>query len=224
VEFPDYSVFEITQGEETVRVLIVVLDTVTVIYGSQSCINFLEFLCDNTLIFAFLKYGIVCVPLVSPTVLYLSHHRATSGGWTQSSLCTPCFLNYRLVLGDFIPTCTYSSSYRCHVCLRQPPSLRSLASYTVFHISNNLSEFTISSETLYQHYVRAVESNIVPVDRLIPDSFPYLRCTFARGKDSRSVKRYHKACVDPSQFPWYTHTGEYCASKDEIIARLCTDK
>ena len=94
VEFPDYSVFEITQGKETVRFLIGVVDTVTVTCGSQSSINFLEFLWDNTLIFAILMCVIVCVPLVSPTVLHLRHRRATSVGWTQSSLCTPCFLNY----------------------------------------------------------------------------------------------------------------------------------
>ena len=87
------------------------------------------------------------------------------------------------------------------------PSLRSLASYAVFHITNNLSEFTLSSETLYHHYVRAVKSKIVPTERLIPNTFPHLRCTFARGMISPSVKRYHKACVDPSQFPWYTQTG-----------------
>jgi len=56
------------------------------------------------------------------------------------------------------------------------------------------------------------------------DSFPQLRCTFARGRDYGGVKRYHKACVDPSQFPRHIHTGEYSASNDEVIARPCTDK
>ena len=135
-----------------------------------------------------------------------------------------CFLNYRPVLDHFIHACTDSSSCRCHGCLRQPSSLRSLASYTVFHISNNLSEFALSSKTVYQHYVRAVESNIVPVGRLIPDAFRHLRYTFARTKGRSIVQLFHKAFVDPSQFPLYTHTGEYCASKDEIIARFCTDK
>jgi len=149
---------------------------------------------------------------------------ADSGGWTQTSLCRSCVLNYRPVFDDFIPECSDSTSCRCNVCLRQPPSLRSLASYAVFHITNNLSEFTLSSETLYPHYVRAVKSEIVPAVRRIPNTFPHLRCTFARSKDSLIVKRYHKACVVPSQFPWYTQTGEYCDSKDEIIARICTDK
>ena len=46
-----------------------------------------------------------------------------------------------------------------------------------------------------------MESNIIPVDRLIPDSFPHLRCTFARTKGRSIVQRFHKPCVDPSQFP-----------------------
>jgi len=62
-EFPDYSVFTITQGEETVRFLIGVVDTDSVTCGSKSNINLLEFLWEKTMIFSFLKYGIVCVPL-----------------------------------------------------------------------------------------------------------------------------------------------------------------
>ena len=108
------------------------------------------------------------------------------------------------------------------MCLRKPPSLRSLVSYTVFHIANNFSEFTISSETLCDHCLRAAESKTVPVDRLIPDSFPHLRRDYARGPYILNF-RYHKACVDPVQFPWYAPTGEYCNSK-EIIARFCMEK
>ena len=214
--------FTINQGEETVRLLIGVVDSVTC--GATPSINLLEFLWDTTLIFAFTKYGIVCFRLDSPKVLYFRHNGTASGCWTQNSLCRPCFGNYRHRVDPFLPEFTDSSSCRCHVCLRQPPSLRSLASYTVFHITNNLSEFTLSSEILYQQYVRALEFNIVRIDRLIPHSFPHLHCTFARAEGCRIVKRYHKACVDHSQFPCYTHTGEYFASKDKIIARFCTDK
>ena len=92
------------------------------------------------------------------------------------------------------------------------------------HITKNLAEFNLNSETTYLHYMDAVNSNLVPADKFIPDSFPLLRCTFARGGNEGGVKRYHKACEDPSHFPWYAHTGEYCASKDEVIPRLCTDK
>ena len=177
MEFPHYSVFAITQGEETV--LIGVVDTHTTPCGSKSNINLLEFLWGNTMIFSFLKYGIICVYIASLTILYLRHHMAGSGGWAKNSLCRPCVLNYRPVFDDFIPECSDSTSCRCHVCVRQHPSPRSLASYAVFHKTNNLSEFTLSSETLYHHYVRAVKSKFVPTEILIPNTF-HLRCTFAR--------------------------------------------
>jgi len=65
--------FAITQGEKTVQFLIGLLD-VTDTCGSTSNVNLLEFLWDTNLIFAFLKYGIVCVPLDPPKVLYLRHN------------------------------------------------------------------------------------------------------------------------------------------------------
>jgi len=120
--------------------------------------------------------------------------------------------------------CALPPAHANVIYLRQPPSLRSIASYTLYHITRNLAEFTLTFETTYLHYLQAVKSNFVPADKLIPDSFPQLRCTFAWGRDYGGVKRYHKACVDPSHFPWYTHTREYGASKYEVIVRLCTDK
>jgi len=134
MDFHDYSVFAITQGDETVRFLIGVVDTVTITCGSKSNINFLEFLWDNALIFSFLKYGIVCVPLASPMVLYLQHHSATSRGWTQNSLRTPCFLNYQPVLDHFIPACTDSSSCKCHVSPSTPVSAKSSFIHGVPHL------------------------------------------------------------------------------------------
>ena len=143
-------------------------------------------------------YGIVCVPFDSPKVLYLRHYTATSGGWTQTSLCLPCFTAFRPNTRAFLPACTGPSSCRCHVCLRQPPTLRSIASNTVFHMTYNMSEFTLSARTLYQHYVLAAQSKIVPLGRMVPRSFPFLRCTFVRATDCSFSKRYHKACVSPS--------------------------
>jgi len=65
---PDYNVYALTVGYETVEFLIGLVD-VTDTVGSRSSINLMEW--ENTLIFAFTKYGIVCVPLGSPNVLYL---------------------------------------------------------------------------------------------------------------------------------------------------------
>jgi len=50
---PDYCVCTITLGEKTFTFLIGFIDTVTVLCGSTSSINFLEFLWDNTVVFSF---------------------------------------------------------------------------------------------------------------------------------------------------------------------------
>ena len=84
--FPDYSVYEITYVSVTVPFLITVID-VAVQCGSKSNINLAEFMWENASIFALKMYGIVCVPSGTPTVLYLHHHGATSGGWIPDSLC-----------------------------------------------------------------------------------------------------------------------------------------
>ena len=51
--FHDCSVYAIILWEETVQMLIGVVDTSTITCGSKSSINFLEFLWDTTLIYAF---------------------------------------------------------------------------------------------------------------------------------------------------------------------------
>ena len=127
--------------------------------------------------------------------------------------------NFNLYSGN----CTGTRSCRCNVWLLQAPSLRSLAFYTVFHLTFNLSEFTLTHRTLYHQYVYAAESNIVPVDRLIPHTFPQLECTFVR--DNHDIrKRFHKACVIPSGRYWYTYYGEYSATREEAVAALCNNK
>ena len=131
--FHDYSVYAITLLEDTVGVLIGVVETSTITCGSKSSINFLEFLWESTIIFAFTKYGIVCVPFDPPKVLYLRHHEATSGGWTQSSLCRPCLVNYRPVIDKFLPICAASSSCKCHMPPSTPVTAKSCFLHAIPH-------------------------------------------------------------------------------------------
>ena len=118
-------------------------------------------------------HAIVCVPLGTPTVLHVNHHRAASDGWNSDSQCHECSEDFRLTIQPFVG---------CNVCLRQPPSLRNTTSHTVFHLTFNLSQFTLSGRTLYHQYLYAVESNVVPNDRLIPLSFYHVIYSFVRDK------------------------------------------
>ena len=178
--YPDYSVYEITHDAGTIPFLLAVVDE-SVPCGSNSNINLAEFMWENASIFAFKMYGIVCVPLDTPTVLYLHHHGATSEGWTRDSLCKECLDEFRPILRHFICDSTGTRSWRCNVCLRQAPSLRSLASYIVFQLTFNLSEFKLTRRTLYHQYLYAVKSATVSLDRLIPLTVSKLQCTYVHG-------------------------------------------
>ena len=129
--YRDYAMFAITQGAETVQFLIGVVDSVTC--GAKSSINLLEFLWDTRVLFAFQTYGIVCVPFDSPKVLFLRHYGAPSGGWTQTSLCLPCFKDCQPSTKSFLPTCTGSSSCRCRVSPTTPVSAKSSVLHCIPH-------------------------------------------------------------------------------------------
>jgi len=179
---------------------------------------------ENACIFAFKMYAITCVPLDTPTVFYLHHHGAASGGCTPDFLCEECLDGFQPILRPFIGNCTGTHSCRCNVCLQQAPSLQSLAFYTVFHLTFNLSELKLTRRTLYHQYLYAVKSDIVPFDRLILLTFPKLQCTFMRDNRCDFHKRFHKACVILSGPYWSTFYEEYCDTKEEAIATLCTEK
>jgi len=179
--------------------------------------------------FAFKLYAIVCVPLDTPTVLYLHHHRAASDGWNSDSLCDECSEEYRLLLQPFVGNCTSDRSCRCNVCLWQPLSLRNLASHTVFNLTFNLSSFTLTGKTLYHRYLYGLESNVVPNDRLVPLTFYRLTfycltCSFVRDRRCALNKRFHEDCVIPLERCWATSCTEHFATLGENIATLCEEQ
>ena len=154
----------------TVTVYITILD-VSEHCGSRSNINLAEFIWKYICVFVVKMYAIVCVPLNTLKVLFLHNHRAGSDGWISDILCDEFSEEFRHVLHRFVDDCTYGSVCKCNVCLRQPPSLRCLASPTVCHFTFNLSQFTMPGRILYHQYLYAVESSIVAQDRLVPLTF-----------------------------------------------------
>lgn len=180
--FSDESIYAITFQDVTVNFSLTIVD-VSVSCGSKSSINFTEFIWDYICSFTFKMYAIVCVPFDTPTFLYFNHHRATSDGWKSFNYCD----DFQSLMKPFVGNCTSEPSCQCPVSLRQPPSLRNLASHTVFHFTFNLSPFTLSNRTLYHQYLYAVESATVSEDELIPNTFfPYseLKCIFFYGIDA----------------------------------------
>jgi len=126
--------------------------------GSKSIINLSAFTWEYICGFALNLYTIVCVPLNTPTVLHVNHHRAARDGWNSDSLYDGCSDEYRLTIQPFVGNCTSDRSCGCNVCLRQPHSLRNLVPQTVFNITFNISSFTLIGRSLYHHYLYTVES------------------------------------------------------------------
>ena len=174
--FSDYSNYEITFEDVTLAFSVTIIDVSTfygepVSCGSRSNINFSEFIWEYMCCFAVKAYSIVRVPLNTPTVLYLHHHRSNSDGWESLVLCNDCLKEILSILQPMVGNCTSDPSCRCNVCLRQPSSLRNLASHTVFRYTFNLSQFTLTDRTLYYQYLYAVESLTVSEENLYPIQF-----------------------------------------------------
>jgi len=106
-----------------------------------------------------------------------------------------CFEEIQHILEPMGGSCTSDPSFSCNVCLRQPPSLRNLASHTAFHYTFNLSEFTLTDRTLYHQYLYAVESQEVSGDGLVPltlYTLALLKCTVVLDKRCDNSKRFHR--------------------------------
>jgi len=86
-------------------------------------------------------YAVVAITSDTPYILCIKHHRADSVGWATDSLCDICSNQYKGIHSASIDDCNFSVSCKCKVCLRQPPSLRGLASHTVFHFISNIKQF-----------------------------------------------------------------------------------
>ena len=162
-------------------------------------------------------YTIFCVPLVTPIVLYLQYHRAASDGRKSDSLCNEFSEVYRLIPLPFVGNCTSDLSCRCNVSLRQHPSLNNLASHTVFQLTFNLSQFTLSCRTFCHKYLCAGESNIVSEEEVVPIMFLTLKYTFVRDKRCAICKRFHHDCVIPSEGYCPATYTMFCMSPEEDI-------
>ena len=130
------------------------------------------------------------------------------------------------MLQPFVGNCTSYHSGRFNVCLRRPPSFRSLASHTVLQFTFNLSQFTLSGKTLFHQYLYAVESNTVSEEELVPLTFLTFsswKCTFVRDKRCESSKKFHHDCVILSERYYPTTYTMFFQNPEEAIVKQCED-
>jgi len=88
---------------------------------------------------------------------------------------------------------------------------------------SNLAEFKLTRRTSYRQYFHALKSGIVPLDRLIPITFPKLQYTYVNFQLCDASRRFHKACTILSQHYWGPYWEVHCETDEEAVATLCSE-
>ena len=108
--------------------------------------------------------------LVNPSMICLKHYRAASDGWRDGSNCDTCVENYTSRVGSKCG-CDRTEDCSCRLCLRQPPSLFSTALDVYTRLVPHLPEYELTSNTTYEQYVHAVESEQSDIRLLLPPEY-----------------------------------------------------
>jgi len=143
----------------------------------SSNIDLVEFVWHNSERVNAIKYAMVLFPKVAscpPKLLCLRYYRAISDGWRDESGCQQCIEDYQMTMRD-LTGCQAPGTCQCKFCVRQPPSLRDLASYALFKLKFDISKFELTVHTTFREYVYAVRSGMVDIDRLLPPEYPSIR-------------------------------------------------
>ena len=134
--------------------------------------------------------------------------------------CDSCATYSTRRVQNYISGCTKTDDCRCNVCLRQPPTLKNLASHSVFNILFYSDRFVLSSTTTYEEYKFVVNSKKLSSSRLLPqDSFPNF-CYVYYVHSRSPTARMHWACCNllPRQYVIrnVTFSSKECAGESII--------
>jgi len=190
VSTPDYTFCEITYKDISVPFQIVAIDT-SIECGPHSCLNFVEFIWNNLGVFIFKMYAIVAVSFDKPGLLYLLYLVKAEQQISYAIIALKNLNKYSHRLSAIVPFNVPADVI--YLCLRQPPTLKGLASYTVFHFTFNVDQFRLTSRMPYKQHQHAEHSNVIN-QKLIPHTFPLLKCDFVRQRNCGD-KRFHNECV-----------------------------
>jgi hypothetical protein len=114
-----------------------------------SKLNLVHYFWDECALVPLTRYAVVLLVIDIPvsTIVFLKHHRITSDGWTSRLVCPACMLRAKPGIQRNVVGCNKTSACTCLMCLKQPPTLKSLASHSVFRVLFNSSTFVLSAAT-----------------------------------------------------------------------------
>jgi hypothetical protein len=219
----DIVQYMVSHGDFKMEFCIFGIDT-TPNCNTESNLDFVLFIWKNRDRYDFMKYSTTLVRRVYlslPELLCLKYYRAESGGWRTDIHCSTSIAKYHSTFGHLLPSqCLRTSSCKCMLCTRQPPSLFGSASHIIFHLIRDLGRFTLDIETTHDQYIFAVRSKKTPVQQLLRPDFPTVELLFKRMVLSYKL---HIHCSDDER-AWKALMEFTFESENQVIYSLVSDK
>jgi hypothetical protein len=113
----------------------------------------------------------------------------------MTSRCDVCTATFRGNLRIYMNCEAPEEPCNCNVCVRQPPTLRDMASRTLLSLSLQPERFELTREVTHSEFVHAVDSERARVERCLPPGFRTLTLRFT-----------YQYCSHLPFHPWYNPT------------------
>ena len=205
--------------------------------GPLSTVDFAYFIWDNFERISAKHYAITLLPsdldsysnpppminrtsLIYHILLCLKHRRAASEGWRDGTNCDTCVGSFQSNVGS---KCGYTrlEDCSCGICLRQPLSLFASVLDVYTRMVRNLPGFELMSNTTYEQFVYAVESEETDIRNMLPPEFPEMRLWF-RFSHPTFDRRFHRDC--PGVGEWDSETCRSFPDFYEAIDSLVNEE
>jgi hypothetical protein len=176
----DVCRYQVILGYLTTIITFIGVDC-TVSCGTQSNVDFVNFILLNNDMLGFRRYALTFLPTSlhdHGRLLCLRHYRVASMGWSFSSRCVPCADNFRERLRPLTGCLAPAEASSCTICRRQPLILRDMALQVLFTMSYNIERFEFTCDVTHQQYGHALSSGRSTVTGFLPPDFPYVTIKF----------------------------------------------
>jgi hypothetical protein len=155
--------------------------------------KFVNYVWDNYTNLPCQKYAMA---ILETKIYYLKNFRAESDRWSSFIYCDYCITLCKNSLRGCTFSCNQSDTCKCNLCLSQPPTLKSLASRSVFYDLYHLDKFVLSATITYEQYRFAANSKKVTYGRLLPDTFPVITFEYFYRATFENERMHRKCCPD----------------------------
>jgi hypothetical protein len=192
-----------------------------------SKLNLVHYFWEECELIPLTRYSVVLLVIDIPvsTIFFLKHHRIESDGWTSRLVCSACILRTKRRMQGYVVGCDTTAACKCLMCLKQPATLKSIASHSVFRVLFNSESFVLSASTTYEEYKFMANSAKISHRRLFPmKSFPKLEYAYSYNLQSPTCRYHLECCLENIAQFWYTGTDVKFTSLDGAIKPIIEDK